>query len=142
MSGSSGKLTDAERDVRRSLVEGAEKSEADRDRLLATSWLAAIASMYAFANGVSGEGPWLPGMSTMLSLAWIFMGLSALIVTISHDVSARVHRHAVSQFDDGERDSKPGGASRAQLEMLNRLVWIPFGLGWLVALAFFWRFGG
>ena len=60
MSAPSRQLTDTERDVRRSLVEGAEKSEADRDRLLATSWIGAIASMYAFANGVSGGGPWPP----------------------------------------------------------------------------------
>ena len=167
-------------------MEGAEKSEADRDRLLATSWIGAIASMYAFANGVSGGGPWPPGMSTMLGWAWVLMGLSALIVTISHDVSARAHRHALIRFDDGERQPQPGGASRKRLvvcplnkltldlrrrfdgsgrnrrsttrsatceqpqdhfwdiplEVLNRLVWIPFVLGWLVALAVFLRFGG
>ena len=142
MSAPSRQLTDTERDVRRSLVEGAEKSEADRDRLLATSWIGAIASMYAFANGVSGGGPWPPGMSTMLGWAWVLMGLSALIVTISHDVSARAHRPALIRFDDGERQPQPGGASRKRLEVLNRLVWIPFVLGWLVALAFFLRFGG
>ena len=46
------------------------------------------------------------------------------------------------RFDDGERQPQPGGASRKRLEVLNRLVWIPFVLGWLVALAFFLRFGG
>lgn len=40
-----------------SLVEGAEKSEADRESAARTSCIGAIGSMYAFANGVSSGGP-------------------------------------------------------------------------------------